>query len=176
MKNLLYLLIPICFFLCLHLTKEKIVYEPPVVCKTAICNQGIAENYTYDNSKGKVVTYIKGLHTLQFWLEVCSMQRFERYAEHYSDFEFIFYLGGITSEEDIEKAVALLNDYSFTAPMYLDCDNEYGEQFAKERISLISRILGANNKPYGGPTTFGDKRSTFDEVMPVALREMEADK
>ncbi len=172
MKKLLYLLIPICFYLCLHLTQKRQVYELPVTCKTAICDQGIVENYTYDNSKGKVITYIKGLNTLHFWLDACSIQRFERYAEHYSDFEFIFYLRDITAEE----AVELLNYYNFTAPMFLDSENECGQRYFEEKITLISEILGVNNKPYGGATVFGDKRSTFDEVMKSALREMEADK
>ncbi|MFI3264155.1 MAG: hypothetical protein SNG38_04685 [Rikenellaceae bacterium] len=141
--------------------------------ETAIDKTGVIENYTFDESRPKVVTYIGSIKAFSRWVHSTNIDGVKEKIERYEDFEFLFYLG-VQSQEELNTAIEIAERYNIEFPIYIDDkdlfrDRNFGDDEKPGMTTTI--ILDSKNREYPC-TVLMLQFNGFDKHMEEAIKEM----
>ncbi len=166
-KHIKYLILGLTLCACQNAIRYK-----AMPLETAIDKTGIIENYSFDESRPKVVTYIANITYFSSWVRSTNIDGVKEKIERYEDFEFLFYLG-VQSQEELNKAIEIAERYNIEFPIYIDDKDEFRDRnFGDEKgPGIITLILDPKNKSYLC-TVLILQFNGFDEHMEAAIKEM----
>ncbi|MFR9534699.1 MAG: hypothetical protein SNG49_07650 [Rikenellaceae bacterium] len=140
--------------------------------ETAIDKTGVIENYSFDESRPKVVTYIADITYFSSWVRSTNIDGVKEKIERYEDFEFLFYLG-VQSQEELNKAIEMVERYNIEFPIYIDDQDKFRDRNIGDYKApgIVTTILDPKNREYLC-TVLALKLGGFDEHMEAAIKEM----
>ncbi len=144
----------------------------PMQLERAVDKRGIVENYTFDESRPKVVTYIGSIQHLSDWVRSTNLDGVKEAIQRYDDFEFLFYLR-VQSEEELTKAIEMTERYNIDFPIYIDDQDKFRDRNIGDYRApgIVTTILDPKNREYLC-TVLALKLGGFDEHMQAAIKEM----